>query len=72
MIVTLVVIQNVTGATIGIVFLFYVISPSTSEKFWMWTINKITRLLIFKAIKTITFEFWEDFAGEFSWDDRSK
>ena len=72
MIVTLVAIQNVTGATIGIVFLFYVISPSTSEKSWMWTLDKITRLLIFKAIRAIIFEFWEDFAGEFSWDDKSK
>jgi len=72
MIITLVVIQNVSDATIWIVFLFYVISPSTLEKSWMWTLDKITRLLIFKAIKAIIFEFWEDFAGEFSWDDRSK
>jgi len=71
-IIALVNMRDMTGARIGIVFLFCAVSPSTSGKSWTWIVDRITRLLFTRALRAMKSRPSEDPPRKFSYGDRQK
>jgi len=64
--------RDITGARIGIVFLFCAVSPCTSGKSWTWIVDRITRLLYTRALRAMISRPSEDPSRKFSYGDRQK
>jgi len=64
--------RDMTGARIGIVFLFCAVSPSMSGKSWTWIVDRITRLLYTRALRAMISRLSEDPSRKFSYGNRQK